>query len=38
VGILLWPLLGWLLRRDQARADRRQKALLEASPSDTAVG
>jgi uncharacterized protein YndB with AHSA1/START domain len=34
-GILLWPLLGPLLRRDQARADRQQKALLEASPSDT---
>jgi hypothetical protein len=38
VGILLWPLLGWLLKRDQARADRKQKALLEASSSDTAVG
>jgi hypothetical protein len=37
-GILLWPLLGPLLRRDQARADRRQKALLEASPSDAAGG
>lgn len=34
-GILLWPLLGPLVRRDQARADRQQKALLEASPSDT---
>jgi uncharacterized protein YndB with AHSA1/START domain len=34
-GILIWPLLGPLLRRDQAKADRRQKALLEASPSDT---
>ena len=38
VGILLWPLLGWLLRRDQARADRKAQALLEASPSDAAVG
>ena len=37
-GILLWPLLGPLLRRDQARADRKAKALLEASPSDTASG
>jgi hypothetical protein len=37
-GIVLWPLLGRLLKRDQARADRRQKALLEASPSDAAVG
>jgi hypothetical protein len=37
-GILLWPLLGRLLRRDQARADRKQKALLEASPSDTPAG
>jgi hypothetical protein len=37
-GILLWPLLGRLLRRDQAGVDRKQKALLEASPSDTAVG
>ena len=37
-GILLWPLIGRLLKRDQARADRKQKALLEASPSDTAVG
>jgi hypothetical protein len=36
-GILLWPLLGRLLRRDQAGADRRQKALLEGS-SDTAAG
>jgi hypothetical protein len=37
-GALLWPLLGPLLRRDQARADRKQKALLEASPWDTAAG
>jgi hypothetical protein len=37
-GIVLWPLLGRLLKRDQARADRKQKALLEASPSDTAAG
>jgi Polyketide cyclase / dehydrase and lipid transport len=37
-GILLSPLLGPLLRRDQARADQKQKALLEASPSDTAAG
>ncbi len=38
VGILLWPLLGPLLRRDQAGTDRQQKALLEASPSDGAAG
>ena len=37
-GILLWPLLGPIFRRDQARADRKQKALLEASASDTVVG
>jgi len=37
-GILLWPLLGRLLRRDQARADRKQKALLEGSSSDTPAG
>jgi hypothetical protein len=37
-GILLWPLLGGLLRRDQAGNDRRLKELLEASPSDTAAG
>jgi Polyketide cyclase / dehydrase and lipid transport len=37
-GILLWPLLGRLLRRDQAHNDRKLKALLEASPSDTVVG
>jgi uncharacterized protein YndB with AHSA1/START domain len=36
-GVLLWPLLGPLLKRDQSRADRTQKALLEASPSDTAA-
>jgi len=35
-GILLWPLLGPWTRREQARADRKQKALLEASPLDTA--
>ncbi len=37
-GILLWPLLGPLLRRDQAGTDRQQKALLEASHSDSAAG
>jgi hypothetical protein len=37
-GILLWPLLGPFFRRDQARADRMQKALLEANPSDTPAG
>jgi hypothetical protein len=37
-GILLWPLLGRLLRRDQAGNDRRLKELLEASTSDTAAG
>ena len=37
-GILLWPLLGRLLRRDQAGVDRKQKALLEASSSDTPAG
>jgi uncharacterized protein YndB with AHSA1/START domain len=37
-GILLWPLLGRLLRRDQARNDRKLKELLEASASDTAAG
>jgi hypothetical protein len=37
-GMLLWPLLGPFVRRDQARADHRQKALLEASPSHTAAG
>jgi uncharacterized protein YndB with AHSA1/START domain len=37
-GILLWPLLGRILKRDQAGVDRKQKALLEASPSDTAAG
>ena len=36
-GILLWPFLGPWTRRDQARADRKLKALLEASPSDPAV-
>jgi hypothetical protein len=33
-GILLWPLLGRLLRRDQAGYDRKLKELLEAGPSD----
>jgi hypothetical protein len=37
-GILVWPLLGPLLRRDQAGNDRRLKELLEASSSDTASG
>ena len=37
-GILLWPLVGPLARRNLARSDRKQKALLEASSSDTAVG
>jgi uncharacterized protein YndB with AHSA1/START domain len=37
-GILLWPLLGRLLRRDQARNDSKLKELLEASPSDTVAG
>jgi uncharacterized protein YndB with AHSA1/START domain len=37
-GILLWPLLGQLLRRDQAGNDRRLKELLEASPSDAVGG
>ena len=37
-GILLWPLLGPLLKRDQARADRQLKALLEGSSSDTPAG
>jgi hypothetical protein len=37
-GILLWPLLGPLLRRSQARVDRTAKALLEANPSDMAAG
>ena len=36
-GILLSPLLDRLVRRDQARSDRKQKALLEASPSDAVV-
>jgi hypothetical protein len=34
-GILLWPLLGPLTRRNQARNDRKLKELLEASSSDT---
>ena len=37
-GILLWPLLGPWMRRDQAGNDRRLKELLEASPLDTASG
>jgi hypothetical protein len=37
-GIFLWPLLGPLMRRNQARNDRKLKELLEASPSDTVVG
>ena len=37
-GILVWPLLGRLLRRDQARNDSKLKELLEASPSDTVAG
>jgi uncharacterized protein YndB with AHSA1/START domain len=37
-GTLLWPLVGLLARRNLARSDRKQKALLEASPSDTVVG
>jgi hypothetical protein len=37
-GILLSPLLVRLMKRDQARADRKQKALLEASSSDTPSG
>lgn len=37
-GILLWPLLGRLLRRDQAGVDHKQKTLLEASSSDTPAG
>jgi hypothetical protein len=35
-GILLWPLLGPLMRRNQAGNDRRLKELLEASPSGSA--
>jgi uncharacterized protein YndB with AHSA1/START domain len=34
-GVLLWPLVGPLARRNLARSDRKQKALLEASSSDT---
>jgi len=37
-GFLLWPLLGRLLRRDEAGNDRRLNELLEASPSDPAGG
>ncbi len=37
-GILLWPLLGRLLRRDQARNDRKLKELLEADSSDAVGG
>jgi hypothetical protein len=35
-GILLWPLVASLARRNLARSDRKLKALLE--PSDTAAG
>jgi len=37
-GILLWPLMGPLARRNLARSDRTLKELLEASPSDTVAG
>jgi hypothetical protein len=37
-GILIWPLLGPLARRNQARNDRKLKELLEASPSAAAGG
>jgi hypothetical protein len=37
-GTLLWPLMGPVARRNLARSDRKAKALLEASPSDTAAG
>ena len=37
-GILLWPLLGRLLRRDQAGNDHKLKELLEAGPSDAVSG
>ena len=37
-GILLWPLVGSLARRNLARSDRKLKALLEASPSDPTAG
>jgi hypothetical protein len=37
-GVLLWPLLGPLFRRNLARNDRKLKELLEASPSDTPAG
>ena len=37
-GILLWPLIGPLARRNLARSDRKLKALLEANPSDTPAG
>lgn len=38
VGLLLRPLMGPMLRRDQARADRQQKELLEESLSDIVAG
>jgi hypothetical protein len=37
-GILLWPLMGPLARRNLARSDRKQKALLEASRPDAVAG
>ena len=37
-GILLWPVLGPLARRNLVKNDGREKALLEASPSDTVAG
>jgi hypothetical protein len=37
-GLLLWPLFGPLVKRDQARTDRKQKALLEESTSDNVTG
>jgi hypothetical protein len=37
-GILLWPLMGPLTRRNLAKSDRKAKELLEASPSDTVAG
>ena len=37
-GILLWPLLGRLVRRSQTKSDRTEKALIEASSADTAAG
>jgi len=37
-GILLWPLLGPLIRRNQARNDHKLKELLEASTLDPVRG